>query len=150
MEKSVSYSTKDWDDVADVPILHVSYLINVLLPRRHFGHDRLLIKKQNILEGFSNVKGCLSGKLHIVPVESKVEGYGIPVTVRLTDEPYIEYMSDFDVMLVRGEFSTSLTKEFEKMKRKFHFSIFIETAQTHPGYGRVRLFSPVKHGTKTH
>ncbi|XP_063414801.1 uncharacterized protein LOC134696783 isoform X2 [Mytilus trossulus] len=145
MEKSVSYSTKDWDDVPDVPLLHVSYLIHILLPRRHFGHDRLLIKKtQKILERLSYVKEFIPDKLHIVPVGSKLEGCGIPVAVRLTDEPYIEYMSDFDVMLVRDEFST-LTKEFEKDGTKM--SVFIETAQTHPGYGRVRFASTVKHGT---
>ncbi|VDI60472.1 Hypothetical predicted protein [Mytilus galloprovincialis] len=139
MEKSVAYSTKDWDDVADVPLLHVSYLIQILLPRRHFGHDRLQMEKQKILEGFSNVKDGLSGKLHIVPVGSKSEGYGIPDAVRLTDQPYIEYMSDIDAMLVREEFSAS-ANEFEKDGTRN--PVVIETSHTHPGYGRVRFSSP--------
>ncbi|XP_076117614.1 uncharacterized protein LOC143085255 [Mytilus galloprovincialis] len=139
MEKSVAYSTKDWDDVADVPLLHVSYLIQILLPRRHFGHDRLQMEKQKILEGFSNLKDGLSGKLHIVPVGSKSEGYGIPDAVRLTDQPYIEYMSDIDAMLVREEFSAS-ANEFEKDGTRN--PVVIETSHTHPGYGRVRFSSP--------
>ncbi|CAC5380911.1 unnamed protein product [Mytilus coruscus] len=145
MEKSLSYSTKDWDDIADVPLLHVTYLIHILLPRRHFGHDRLQIEKQKILEDFSNVKEGLSGKLHIVPVGSKSEGYGIPDAVRLTDQPYIEFMSDIDAMLVREEFSAS-ANEFEKAGTRN--SVFIETSQTHAGYGRVRFGSPTDINSK--
>jgi hypothetical protein len=55
MNKIVVYSTEHWDDLADIPLFHMSYLIHVLLPRRHFGLERVLIEKKRVLEGFSKI-----------------------------------------------------------------------------------------------
>ena len=139
MNKIVVYSTKDWDDLADIPLFHMSYLIHVLLPRRHFGLERVLIEKKRVLEGFSKIRSNFSDELQIVPVGSKPEGYGIPDAVRLDENPSIEYLSDIDAMLVREELRAA-EREFKPDGSKN--VIFIETNTTRPGYGRVVHSAP--------
>ncbi|CAC5394610.1 unnamed protein product [Mytilus coruscus] len=139
MQKTTVYSPKEWDNISKIPLIHMTYVMQLLLPRRHIGRERLQADKEKVLAGCSPEKLGIQHSLKIVPVGSKSEGYGIPDAVRLTGDHHVEFLSDIDVMLVKEEFQAGAS-EFKEDGTQH--SVFIETNQTHPGYGRVRLIAP--------
>lgn len=145
MEKVANYSLKDWDDNADIPTLHLSYLIHLLLPRRYFERDRITDAKAKLMEGFSKIKENFSPSLHIVPVGSKFEGYGIPDAIRLGDKPFIEFLSDIDATFIRDEFRAAANEYTADGQKN---DIYIDTSQTRPGYVLVCYTSPKDENSK--
>lgn len=139
MNKDTIYSFKDWDEDADIPTLHLSYLIHLLLPRRYFDRDRIIDAKAKLMEGFLKIRENFSPSLHIVPIGSKFEGYGIPDAIRLGDKPFIEYMSDIDATFVRDEFRAAGSECSADSKRN---DVYINTSRTLPGYAHVCFRNP--------
>ncbi|CAG2239500.1 unnamed protein product [Mytilus edulis] len=131
MQKTTVYSLKERDSISRIPLIHMSYIMQLLLPRRHLGPE-----KGKVLAGCPP-EMLLSSK--VVPVGSKAEGYGIPGAIRFTGDHHVEFFSDIDVMIEIEGFQAGMS-EFKEDGTKH--SVFIETNQTHPGYGRVRISNP--------
>ncbi|VDI71868.1 Hypothetical predicted protein [Mytilus galloprovincialis] len=131
MQKTTVYSMKERDSISRIPLIHMSYIMQLLLPRRHLGPE-----KGKVLAGCPP-EMLLSSK--VVPVGSKAEGYGIPGAIIFTGDHHVEFFSDIDVMIEIEGFQAGMS-EFKEDGTKH--SVFIETNQTHPGYGRVRISNP--------
>ena len=125
----------------NVPLLHMSYLLHLVLPRRYFGKDRLELEKEKVIAGFEKKMANFSDKLTIIPVGSRVEGYFIPDAIKIAETPYIEYLSDIDAMYVQEGNIIPLMPESNQLPDSLPRR-YIDIESVHSGYARICYTNP--------
>ncbi|XP_045203817.2 uncharacterized protein LOC123556848 [Mercenaria mercenaria] len=94
MESHIKFIDSDWDDASELSTLHLSYLVQLLLPVRHVGW-----KKENTFHKPFNIP-LISGIDHTcIPTGSTAEGLNIPKCI-VNNSSMFEVFSDTDLLCV--------------------------------------------------
>lgn len=91
----------DIDPTSGFPTLHLSYIMEILIPRRFVGPERIRDQVQKVFNGIQAI-GKVDMKIHVVPVGSKAEGYNIPDAV-FAGQGRIVFLSDVDIILANDK-----------------------------------------------
>ncbi|XP_062615616.1 uncharacterized protein LOC134277309 [Saccostrea cucullata] len=131
------YVPIDIDAISGIPTLHLSYIMEILIPRRYVGKERI---RDQIDKVFNGMNAIQLDDLKVIPIGSKAEGYNIPDAV-LATRGSIEFMSDVDVILTNEKImvcgdKTKMTDE--------KYMMYLDTENVHPGYCRVKLIKKPK------
>lgn len=96
---ALPFTVQEWDDEANLSPAHLSYIINILLPKRLITLDR----ESNIesqLKEFCESKNIQNA----VAVGSSSEGFNIPNSMTIETESHIDTNCDVDILLLEKEF----------------------------------------------
>lgn len=131
------YVPSDVDSTSGFPTLHLSYIMEILIPRRFVGKERIRDQVQKVFNGMTSIK---MDNLKVVPVGSKAEGYNIPDAVFST-KGSIEFLSDVDIILTNDEI---LVCEDQVKVTDDTYMMLLDTRNVHPGYGKLQLIKKPK------
>lgn len=140
MEIHAEFLRKDWDSTSETPMLHLSYLINTLLPVRWIGWSNGSASK-SYNSFLSQNPSTQDDSVTFVPTGSLAEGLGIPEAISRGDPSTVDVLSDFDLLCVfKGlKFSTGkITSLFEG------FDGYLVYDYSPPGYARICLLTTPK------
>ncbi|KAH3734744.1 uncharacterized protein LOC127851173 isoform X2 [Dreissena polymorpha] len=141
MEPGVEFNSGDWDEKDGVSTMHLSYLLQTLLPLHTVKWDTTKRHYENIK---SNLVCSMDETLDIIVSGSMSEGYSIPPYIVRTEsigtKPEVDVLSDVDTLWVssRLKVSTKELSDFETSGYKAYFE-YIENC---PGYVRLCIPSP--------
>lgn len=127
----------DIDPTSGFPTLHLSYIMEILIPRRFVGPERIRDQVQKVFNGTQAI-GIVDMK--IVPVGSKAEGYNIPDAV-FAGQGRIVFLSDVDIILANDKIQVCEDKT--KMDNEAYM-MYLDTDGVHPGYGKLQLIRKPK------
>lgn len=127
----------DIDPTSGFPTLHLSYIMEILIPRRFVGPERIRDQVQKVFNGTQAI-----GKvdMKIVPVGSKAEGYNIPDAV-FAGQGRIVFLSDVDIILANDKIQ--VCEDRFKMNDEVYM-MHLDTNGVHPGYGTLQLIRKPK------
>lgn len=127
----------DIDPTSGFPTLHLSYIMEILIPRRFVGPERIRDQVQKVFNGTQAI-----GKvdMKIVPVGSKAEGYNIPDAV-FAGQGRIVFLSDVDIILANDKIQ--VCEDRAKMNDVVYM-MHLDTNGVHPGYGTLQLIRKPK------
>lgn len=127
----------DIDPTSGFPTLHLSYIMEILIPRRFVGPERIRDQAQKVFNGTQAI-----GKvdMKIVPVGSKAEGYNIPDAV-FAGQGRIVFLSDVDIILANDKIQ--VCEDRFKMNDEVYM-MHLDTNGVHPGYGTLQLIRKPK------
>lgn len=127
----------DIDPTSGFPTLHLSYIMEILIPRRFVGPERIRDQVQKVFNGTQAI-----GKvdMKIVPVGSKAEGYNIPDAV-FAGQGRIVFLSDVDIILANDKIQ--VCEDRAKMNDEVYM-MHLDTNGVHPGYGTLQLIRKPK------
>lgn len=127
----------DIDPTSGFPTLHLSYIMEILIPRRFVGPERIRDQVQKVFNGTQAI-----GKvdMKIVPVGSKAEGYNIPDAV-FAGQGRIVFLSDVDIILAND--NIQVCEDRAKMNDEVYM-MHLDTNGVHPGYGTLQLIRKPK------
>lgn len=132
MDTERLFSVDDWDPLAEVPMMHLSYLMHTLLPMRLIEWAAV---KRHYDGTITGIKDSLTTDLNCIVTGSMAEGYGIPILARKTNPPSLQILSDVDVLLVNNHLPISTRALPEPNNTEF--KAYLEYDNLHPGYTRV-------------
>ena len=127
----------DIDPTSGFPTLHLSYIMEILIPRRFVGRERILDQKEKVFNGIK-ASGVVPPK--IIPVGSKAEGYNIPDAV-MAGRGEIVFLSDVDIILTHDKIQ--VCEDQSKIDNE-RYMMYLDTTDVHPGYGKLQLIKNPK------
>ncbi|XP_060551117.1 uncharacterized protein LOC132712717 [Ruditapes philippinarum] len=141
MKMNVEFKTGEWDDCSETSMIHLSYIIQTLLPLRWIGWENGPGRKtyEKFLQDNSFNEEDI---IKYIPTGSQAEGIGIPEAIRagsISVQP--EIFSDVDVLCVIKSMEFS-TRELSKSSLQYHG--YLDYAHTPPGYVRICLLTMPK------
>ena len=136
METDVEFSYEELDALSDTPLMHLSYMIQALLPIRLVGWENVKRHYESLSSHTHNLSQQSSTDTYIV-TGSNAEGYAIPYSVTRTDPPIIERPSDVDMLWVPQYLQISTSKL--PQPNDTHFKGYLEYEGIQPGYVRICL-----------
>lgn len=136
MDVSVKFSFEELDGLSEIPLMHLSYLIQTLLPVRLIGWNNVKRHYESVLASTRDLDSEDSDDSFIV-TGSIAEGYAIPNALLRTDPPTVEKTADVDVLWVQGNLKVSTTPLKEPLDSEFKG--YFEEEGLQPGYTRICL-----------
>ncbi|XP_063414644.1 uncharacterized protein LOC134696658 [Mytilus trossulus] len=136
MDTQVSFQNDIVDPKSNLPMPHLSFIINFLLPKRLVGRkrtERQLEYFKNVVDGDPDVDKEF---FKLILVGSVAEGYNIP-DVMLRSNPFkVETHADADILLEIPAMLISVdgSEEIQKLRLVVH--------DIHPGYARIEVTKP--------
>ncbi|KAJ8299520.1 hypothetical protein KUTeg_023580 [Tegillarca granosa] len=135
METAVEFNPVEFDEVAEIPTLHLSFIIQSLLPVRLVGWQTTKRHYENIKSSYRIHEADAGDVIEYVLVGSIAEGYSIPNTIVKSTPPHLESFSDIDALFVNKHLKISTKPEYDKGA----FKGYCDFSESHPGYLRVCL-----------
>ena len=121
---------EEWDEKASLSPHHLSYVISILLPERHVTLDRD-VNIESQLKAFCKEKQITNA----VPVGSSSEGFNIPHSMSIKENPQLDTYADADILFVEKDFQISKSHP----NQDSGIQATLESGEVHPGYTRVCL-----------
>ena len=139
MDTKVEFLQTDWDDKQEISTLHLSCLVQTLLPLH-------IIKWESTKRHYENIKRQLEKSVDeimtFIVTGSMAEGYSIPPSIYRSATigvPDVEVLSDVDTLWVSSQLKV-LTEECSHPDSA-EYKAYFEYSKESPGYVRVCLLS---------
>ncbi|XP_053399079.1 uncharacterized protein LOC123556852 [Mercenaria mercenaria] len=138
METDTEFKLDEWDDRSEISTLHLSFIIQTLLPIRWIGWKNGPAYK-SYQKFLSENQSSEEDSVMYIPTGSQAEGIGIPEAIRKGSiPPTPEIFSDTDVLcIIKGmRFSTN---RIDEPSGEFHG--YLDYEHSPPGYVRLCLLT---------
>lgn len=136
METSVEFRLEDFDGLSEIPVMHLTYIIQSLLPFRLIEWKTVKRHYESVLASMGDQSSEDLGDAFIV-TGSMAEGYAMPYSLTRTNPPTIEKTSDVDILWVPGNMKVS-TKKLQGSYSP-EFKGYFEEDGLQPGYTKICL-----------
>ena len=143
MDCNVEFNSAYWDEEHEISTLHLSFLIQTLLPLHTVKWD---VTKRHYLSINADIEEKFAGveELHCIATGSMAEGYSIPSSVcrsETTKELYNKFLSDVDILTVFSKLKMSTDDEISNSDET-DFKGYFEYIDKRPGYVHICLLNP--------
>ena len=137
MESDIEFKSSDVDDVSSIPIVHFSFIINLLLPLRLVDVQRCKKKLDAFLQTDEVIKSREKG-VTVVPTGSLSEGLNMPPVCnrKSNNDVHFEENTDTDLMEVETDFPVTFNQE--NMESGIYFAA-LDTLDMHPSYVKLKI-----------
>lgn len=136
MDTQIIFNPDEWDELADISTIHLTYLIQCLLPLR-------LIEWKTTRRHYDGVVSDVRSKtnadsdMECVVTGSTAEGFAIPNCLAKSSPPHVIRFADVDMLIMAKSFHVS-TVDLPSPNNT-ESKAYFDSEGIHPGYTRLCL-----------